>query len=367
MVEADSYFRDKEKAVPPFQLVHLSDGRKLAYAAWGAPKSEAEWVLLYLHGFPSCRLEAQPASEVCKELKIHLIAVDRPGYARSDADPKHTFSKFAQEDVPQLLQAALKFDEPAQDDDKTVAEGSDLDSENSPPTDPHVLRRLRKRVLIVGGSGGGPYALACARFLTPSQPYLNHGITSEDDTLRVRAVGVMGSLSPGFPQSRLIKFLSTILPERVMASLVGFLFPVAPVSEAHIQRYIATLDDSDRAAFDERPDVVIALRGALDESCGEDVNAMHLESARMLRRYNSPWPFSIEDIKPDTPDFPALAIFHGEQDTSVPIAHGKYIASKIPGATVKWFEGGHYAVPVLRMRECLEMLTSLAEGKEREM
>jgi alpha-beta hydrolase superfamily lysophospholipase len=58
----------------------LPDGRKLGYAQYGSPTGKA---ILYNHGFPGSRIEASQHHDLCRELGLRMIAIDRPGHGWS--------------------------------------------------------------------------------------------------------------------------------------------------------------------------------------------------------------------------------------------------------------------------------------------
>jgi pimeloyl-ACP methyl ester carboxylesterase len=62
----------------------LPDGRKLGYAQYGSLTGRA---VLYQHGFPGSRLEAAQHHDICMELGLRMIAIDRPGYGWSSPHP----------------------------------------------------------------------------------------------------------------------------------------------------------------------------------------------------------------------------------------------------------------------------------------
>jgi pimeloyl-ACP methyl ester carboxylesterase len=62
----------------------LPDGRKLGYAQYGSPTGKA---ILYQHGFPGSRLEASQHHDLCVELGLRIIAIDRPGHGWSTRHP----------------------------------------------------------------------------------------------------------------------------------------------------------------------------------------------------------------------------------------------------------------------------------------
>ena len=104
-------------------VVTLGDGRALAYAEWGDPAGRP--VVLFL-GTPGGSRLLCPDADATEALGVRLITIDRPGYGRSDPDPDLSLLGWA-------------------DDYAALHQVLDL-----PPCP------------VVGWSGGGPYALACA-------------------------------------------------------------------------------------------------------------------------------------------------------------------------------------------------------------
>ncbi|KAG7101183.1 hypothetical protein HYQ44_020447 [Verticillium longisporum] len=104
----------------------LPDGRTLGFAEYGDPRGQP---LLYFHGFPSSRLEASVMDDMARQRKIRLLALDRPGFGRSSTQPGQQILDWPTDVV-------------------AFATGQNID-----------------RFAVMGASGGGPYALACARAL----------------------------------------------------------------------------------------------------------------------------------------------------------------------------------------------------------
>ncbi|KAL0905477.1 hypothetical protein M5K25_023901 [Dendrobium thyrsiflorum] len=76
--------------------IKLRDGRHLAYLESGVPKEKANYKIIFIHGFDSCRYDVLPVSqELVEELAIYLLSFDRSGYGESDADPKKTIKSTA--------------------------------------------------------------------------------------------------------------------------------------------------------------------------------------------------------------------------------------------------------------------------------
>lgn len=120
----------------------LPSGRKLGYAEYGLPTGTP---IIYQHGFPGSRLEAAYLDRAANRVGARIIAIDRPGFGWSSPVKERT-----------VLSSA--------DDVRSLAD--------------HL--RLQ-RFGVMGVSGGGPYALACARALPAD---------------RLRAVSIICGLGP---------------------------------------------------------------------------------------------------------------------------------------------------------------------------
>src|SRR5688500_17491209 len=99
------------------------DGRRLAWEIYGNKSGRPVFLL---HGSPASRLGPRPSERTLRDEDICLITFDRSGYGRSDPDPGRTIAKVA-------------------GDVKAIADSLGL-----------------HRFSVVGRSGGGPHALACA-------------------------------------------------------------------------------------------------------------------------------------------------------------------------------------------------------------
>src|SRR5512136_1292203 len=103
--------------------IRLRDGRRLAYAEYGDPQGKP---VFFFHGTPGSRLFHHPDDSVVASTGARIIAIDRPGFGRSDFKPGRTLLDWPN-DVVQLADA-LNI----------------------------------QRFAVMGYSGGGPYAAVCA-------------------------------------------------------------------------------------------------------------------------------------------------------------------------------------------------------------
>ncbi|XP_039066150.1 uncharacterized protein LOC120211736 [Hibiscus syriacus] len=74
--------------------IKLKDGRHLAYKEHGVPRDAAKYIIVYVHGFDSCRHDAVVANtlspEIVESLGVYIVSFDMPGYGESDPNPKRT-------------------------------------------------------------------------------------------------------------------------------------------------------------------------------------------------------------------------------------------------------------------------------------
>lgn len=107
-----------------------SDGREVGYALF---RAETGPTVFYLHGFPGCRLSGSLFEGPAKQRGVRIVAIERPGIGISSPQPGRSALDHA-EDIRQLAQ--------------------------------HLEI---KSYGIIGLSGGGLYALACAYALPEEQ------------------------------------------------------------------------------------------------------------------------------------------------------------------------------------------------------
>jgi hypothetical protein len=70
----------------------------------------------------------------------------------------------------------------------------------------------------------------------------------------------------------------------------------------------------------------------------------YVQDVRVLAR---PWGFALEDIRVP------VQLWHGDEDTVIPLHHGRYLASVIPGATLQVCTGEAHMVMWNHLAEIL--------------
>lgn len=260
--------------------IRLADGRRLAFAEYGDP--EGEPVLLF-HGLPGSRLAwgLLPGEPLPPDLRF--IAPDRPGYGNSDAKPGRTLLDWA-------------------DDVTALADCLEVD-----------------RFSIVGVSGGGPGALACA-WKMPRR-LIRVGVVA--GAAPTNAPGVFAGMSG---VNRFFMRLAWRAPwlsklnTRLLASVI----------RRNPGRYIDAMQRKghvvDRAVL-ARPGIRDMLVRDFAEALREGGQGM---SDDMVANHGRPWGFALDQIKTK------VLFWYCALDRSVPPAMGRYLGRAVPSANSIW-------------------------------
>ncbi|WP_371479963.1 alpha/beta fold hydrolase [Kitasatospora sp. NBC_00315] len=259
------------------RVVKTTDGRTLAVESLGDPRGRPVFLL---HGTPGSRFGPAPRSSVLYRLGVRLIAFDRPGYGDSDRLPGR-----------RVAAAAV--------DVRTIADELGL-------TDFAVL----------GRSGGGPHALACAALLPG----------------RVTRVAALVSLAPRDAPG--LDWYGSMTASNVHA------YQEAEQGhhrmEASMQfRSLQIKDDPVRLLLGLAPELPPTDRTVVAD---EGIRRMLASNFREAFRHNAdgwiddvlaftaPWGFQVEDVA-----VPAW-LWHGADDRFSPVEHSRWLADRIPGA-----------------------------------
>ena len=278
------------------QQISLQDGRALGYAEFGPPDG---FPVFYFHGFPSSRLDWQLVSEdsLLQDVNVRIIAPDRPGYGLSD-----------------FLNGRKLFDWP--DDVLELA---------------NTLQIYRFGVL--GISGGGPYAAACASKI-------------RDRLTKSGIVCGMGpSEAPGMKDGGSWKLPGTpALIRRVILLLTSMGIQRDP--DQFISQSKETFAVPDQQLLDQ-PEMAAFFLAGMREALREGIKGANHEAAL----YTRPWGFNLQDIQT------GVHLWHGAQDLNVPISVGRYVSETIQNCEAKFYENeGHLTLPRNHMHAILTPL-----------
>ena len=282
---------------PTTVIIDTPDGRTLGVEEAGDP---AGFPVLVLHGSPGSRLLAAAWCRDAEQRGIRLLSYDRPGYGASTAQPGRSVADCA-------------------DDVRTISSALGID-----------------RLAVWGISGGGPHALACAALLP--------GLVS--------AVGTLASVAP-YGQDDL-DYFAGMGQDNVDEVKIYLADPAAAREKSRADRegMIATepaemhellstlLSPVDREALtlEIATELVASTRVGLapgDQGWWDDGEA-HLK----------PWGFDFAEITVP------VQLWHGHQDRFVPVQHGQWLASRIPGVDAHITDNdGHVTLGANRVPE----------------
>jgi pimeloyl-ACP methyl ester carboxylesterase len=266
--------------------IKLSDGRTLSYAEYGDP---AGTPLFYFHGFPSCHVEARIAGPAAERLGVRVIALDRPGFGRSDFKKGRTIGDWPDD----------------------VAEAAD---------------HLRiERFAVLGESGGGPYAAACARKIP--QRLTRAAIVSgwgPVDKAEARA---------GLPWlSRFTLALWRRVPLFAYLTMWYLALVARWVPRLAVRMAWRGLPRPDRQIV-EKP----AMRSMMVDVLRDTFRRGSRGHAHETLLFARPWDFTLEDIATE------VHLWHGDADETVPVSMGRYVAQTIPNCRATFVPGaGHF-------------------------
>jgi pimeloyl-ACP methyl ester carboxylesterase len=276
----------------------------LGFAEYG-PQSGRP--VFHCHGSASSRLERPASESILHELDIRFISVDRPGHGLSDFQVGRRLLDWPG-DISQL------------------ADHLGLD-----------------HFYILGYSGGGPHALACAHQL-PDRVISGAAVSS------VAPMGRPGALS-GMPlPNRLLAWSARSFPwlTRLVRAFMRRVVMGDP--ETGGRQLMASIPESDRAILDS-PEVTEAFVSTVQEGFLQGSRAVAHDDVLI----NRDWGFDPAGIEV------RIDIWHGEADVNVPVHAARYLADQIPDNRLTLIpNAGHFMV-MTRWEEILSALVSASQ------
>ncbi len=274
-------------------LITGPGGRKLDVDVQGP--SHGDWVLFH-HGTPSTGQLFAGRTRAGADRGLRHVSYSRPGYAHSDRHAGRTIADCAA-------------------DVAAVADALAIE-----------------RLFVVGLSGGGPHALACAALLGD----------------RVIAAATIGSVAPfaadglswfeGMGEENLEEFQAMQAGDAELAAFLERMrgeFGGEMTGERVREAFGDLLSDVDRATLSGEfadfmaGDTGLALRHGIDGWLDDDI------------AFFGDWGFDVAAI--DRP----VTIWQGRQDRFVPYAHGEWLAAHVSGAHAELHEDeGHLSLSV---------------------
>jgi pimeloyl-ACP methyl ester carboxylesterase len=252
------------------------------------------------HGTPGSSLLWRGLVEDAEARGVRLLGYDRPGYGGSDPHPGRRVADAA-------------------GDVTAIADALGIE-----------------RLAVEGGSGGGPHALACAALLPDRvlaaaslagvAPYSAEGLDWLDgmgqDNLDEFAAALAGREQLGRYLEGQAEAILAADPEDVAETLRSLLSPPdAAVCTGEVAEFILA---ATRRGIQER------LDGWIDDDFA----------------FVEDWGFDLGTI--EVP----VQLWHGAEDRFVPIAHGAWVAERIPGVDARLLEGeGHLTIQLGRIAD----------------
>ena len=260
--------------------------------------------LVLHHGTPSCGMLYRGWVEACAERGVKLIGFSRPAYGRSDRLEGRTVSDV----VPDVeaLADALGFD----------------------------------RFYVLGHSGGGAHALACAARLPErvlaaatvagAAPHNAEGLDwlagQEDENVEEWNAALAGG-------ETLRQLLEDWAAEMLSEA-------EEPAANEGVESLGSLVSDADRASITPETAAFAAARRKHTLSAGiwgwfdDDIAE------------TKPWGFELGDIRVP------VSVWHGGQDRFVPPAHGEWLAEAIPSASPRFRpDEGHFSLMDTKFHE----------------
>jgi pimeloyl-ACP methyl ester carboxylesterase len=259
--------------------VLAAGGRRLSTQVHGDPDGSPVFLL---HGTPGSRLGPRPRAAVLHRLGIRLISYDRPGYGDSDRLP-----------------------------DRRVA---DVASDVAAIADAYGV----KQFAVVGRSGGGPHALACAALLPE----------------RTTRAAVLVGLAPrgadgldwfdGMAESNVSEHLAAASGHDGIAAHMKEMVDAVRANPASLLTALLTeLPDPDRRVVADS-----GIRSMLLATYAEALRTSAYGWIDDAVAFYSPWGFDPADVT-----VPVL-VWHGAGDVFSPASHARWLARTIPDATM---------------------------------
>ncbi|MCU1497841.1 MAG: hydrolase, alpha/beta hydrolase fold family protein [Acidimicrobiales bacterium] len=263
--------------------VGLGHGRRLGFAEFGPPSGRS---VVWLHGTPGARRQIPTEARAFAEVEgLRIVGIDRPGIGSS---------------TPHLYENIRGFTT----DLEVVADRLGLDE-----------------LVVIGLSGGGPYALAAGALLD-----------------RVKSVGVLGGVAPTMGTDAIDgglvslgrRFAPVISVARVPIGigLTGAIRVIKPLASRSLDLYARLSPEGDRVLLG-RPEFKAMF---LDDLLNGSRKQFSAPLADVLL-FSKHWGFDVADVSVP------VHWWHGDADHIIPFAHGEHVVSRLPNAELHVLSG----------------------------
>jgi len=272
----------------------LKDGRILSYAEYGDPQGLP---MIGFHGMPGSRLVMKAFGNTARVEGVRLIAPERPGYGFSSPDSRGTLLGYT-------------------DDVLSLADALGLE-----------------RFVVLGASGGGPYALACA-YRLPDRLELAAMVSG------IGPLNIPGGLRGMASMNRRMFELGRIAP-----GIVGFLLPRL------IRSSLPSMNQHVQAGTSPVPSLSPEVFAIMAADQAEAIRTGGKGIAYDIKNYWHPWNINFAEIKLK------VMLWHGEADDLAPVALARQVASLLSNCSATFFPGeGHADAWLMHDREIMQAI-----------
>jgi pimeloyl-ACP methyl ester carboxylesterase len=289
------------------RIVTTADGRELEVLAAGNPDG---YPWLWIPGSPSATADYPRLDDLAVKLDLRMVTWSRPGYGGSSPRPTADGPRIV-DDIPDIetILDALRVDE----------------------------------FVVVGWSGGGPRAIACAAMLPD----------------RCRAAATLAGLAPfnaegldwmaGMGPGNVADFSAALAGPEVYGAFKEMTF--LPMSAAGVDDVeaglVALLTPSDDVALTRG--LARWLTEMMHRAAAQGVIGVRDDGLALV----APWGFDVRGVRVP------VAIWAGGQDATVPFAHGRWLAANVPGAVAHLSDEAGHVTLVNGLEEVLRELLEL--------
>jgi len=267
---------------------------------------------LWIPGSPSAAADYPRLDDLATRLGLRIMTWSRPGYGDSSPRAMPAHGPRISDDIPDI---------------ETI-----LDAEG-----------VEEEFIVVGWSGGGPRALACAAMLPE----------------RCKAAATLASLAPfdaegldwmaGMGPGNVADFAAALEgPEAYGAFKETYFLPMTDASVDDVAAGLAMLltpsDDVTHSLGLARWLTEMTHRAGVQGEIGARDDGLALVA---------PWGFDVTSIAVP------VAIWAGGQDATVPLAHGKWLAANVPTAVPHLLEDAGHITLINDLEDVLRELLEI--------
>ncbi|KAF2183304.1 alpha/beta-hydrolase [Zopfia rhizophila CBS 207.26] len=273
------------------QTFTLPDTRSLGFATYGST-TPSDPVIFLFHGLPGCRIVGRTWDKICKKIGARLITIDRPGCGLS------TLADRGLTDWPEDVVSLAN----------------------------HLGIR---RFSVLGASGGGPFALACARFI-PKERLRG--------TTVVCGIGPMEALLDTVPylswrlMGITLWFLKLVARYLILPTLV---LPYCTRDPSRLKRVLENQckTPEEKALISNDSDIDTNLDNSvagLLEAFKQGTEGCMQDGTVLARN----WGFELKDV-----DSEKVWLVHGDNDTHAPLKMAQWMDERLGGGRLRVLEG----------------------------